>query len=233
VRCTRLDLDSYAINDDEKDHVKRFAEEIVKLPTLEIPKKTRSLRALPEKMRDVVKRLDEIFWKEIPSMRIGKVFSKVDPVGGSEKAAAVRDIVAEVHVGVDDVIYVGDSITDVAAFQLVRTGGGLTVSFNGNSYAVREAEVAVLARNAAVTAVLANAFNRFGKDSVMSLIRDWNHSTLKKTDMHAPLKASFFRIFEKSLPKVERVTRRNMVKLAEESTRFRKDVRGEAVGRLG
>ena len=42
-----------------------------------------------------------------------------------------------------DVMYVGDSITDVEAFKLVRENGGLTVSFNGNEYAVRNAEVAV------------------------------------------------------------------------------------------
>ena len=43
----------------------------------------------------------------------------------------------------EDVMYVGDSITDVEAFKLVRDNGGLTVSFNGNSYAVKNAEVAV------------------------------------------------------------------------------------------
>ena len=42
-----------------------------------------------------------------------------------------------------DVMYVGDSITDVEAFKLVRDNGGLSVSFNGNSYAVKNAEVAV------------------------------------------------------------------------------------------
>ena len=85
-------------------------------------------------------------------MGLGRVFSDVTTVGGSQKAAAIEDAVEGLGAQLSDVMYVGDSITDVEAFQLVRDNGGLTVSFNGNNYAVRNAEIAVLSENNIVTA---------------------------------------------------------------------------------
>ncbi len=88
-------------------------------------------------------------------------------VGGEQKAEAIRDAVKRLSAKLADVMYVGDSITDVEAFKLVRANGGLTVSFNGNSYAVKNAEVAVLSENNVITAVIADLFCRFGKEKTM------------------------------------------------------------------
>ena len=71
-----------------------------------------------------------------------KNLSEVSHVGGEQKAEAIRHI-TKLQRASCPVMYVGDSITDVEAFQLVRENGGLTVSFNGNNYAVKNAEVAV------------------------------------------------------------------------------------------
>jgi energy-converting hydrogenase A subunit R len=233
VHCTLLDLDKYETDDQEKAQVKRLALEIIKLPMLEIPKNARSLRNLPKKMQDTVQRLDEIFWKELSDMKVGKILLEVNPVGGSEKAAAVKEIAARVDVSLENVMYVGDSITDVSAFQLVRSAEGVTVSFNGNNYAVREAEVAVLSRNATVTALLANIFSRFGKTRLLTLIREWEPSALAKSDLDKTLKECLFKVFEERFPKVESVTQRNMARLMRESGEFRRSVRGESVGQLG
>jgi energy-converting hydrogenase A subunit R len=233
VHCTFLDLDKYEIDNQEKAEVKRFAEEIIKLPMLEIPKSARSIRNFPKKMQDTVRRLDKIFWKELSDMKVGKILLGVNPVGGSEKAAAVKEIAARLDVSLENVMYVGDSITDVSAFRLVRSAEGVTVSFNGNNYAVREAEVAVLSRNAIVTALLANIFGRFGKTRLLTLIKEWGSSALAKSDVDKPLKEYFFKVCVERFPKVESVTQRNMARLMLESSEFRKSVRGEAVGQLG
>lgn len=233
VYCTLLDLGKYEIDDKEKAMVKRFAEEIVKLPMLEIPKKARSLSDFPKKMQDTLERLDEIFWKELSDMEVGRMLLEVNPVGGSEKAAAVTEIADRLDIGLQDVMYVGDSITDVSAFQLVRSAEGVTVSFNGNNYAVREAEFAVLSRSALVTALVASVFNRFGKARLLTLIREWQPSVLKKSDLDKPLKDRLFKACAEMFPRVESVTQRNMARLMRESSKFRKNVRGEAVGQLG
>jgi len=233
VCCTRLDLDRHKISEEEKKNLNALREEMVKLPIPEIPKGVQSLKDLPTEMQQTVKRLDEIFWKDISSLEIGKLLKEVNPVGGSEKASAVKDVVTKSKASLENVMYVGDSITDVEAFRLVRGRGGLTVSFNGNNFAVREAEVAVLSENAVVTALLADVFNRFGKHQVMSLIREWKPSTIEKFGLHQPLKKCFLRLCRKKSPRVKLVTMQNKKKLMQESTAFRRSVRGEAIGKLG
>jgi len=233
VYCTRLNLDKYGIIEEERAELKRLAEEIVGLPMLGIPKAARSLRDFPRRMQQTVRRLDEIFWKEISSMKIGRMLREVNPVGGFEKAAAIKDIVTRLKGQVETVMYVGDSITDGSAFQLVRDAGGLTIAFNGNSYAVREAEVAVLSDNAIVTAVLADLLNMLGKSRLLTLIRKWTPRTIEKSGISEPLKSCFLRVCRKKFPRVELITGRNMKKLVLESTKFRKSVRGEAIGKLG
>ena len=233
VHCTLLDLDKYEMDDQGKAEVKRLAEEIVKLPMLEIPESARSLEDFPKKLQNTVRRLDEIFWEELSSMKAGRILVEVNPIGGSEKAAAITEIAAELDVNLDNVMYVGDSITDVSAFQLVRSAGGVTVSFNGNNYAIREAEVAVLSGNAIVTALLANAFRRFGKSGLLALVKKWKPSAIAKSALDPPLKEYSLKVCEEGFPKVELVTERNMARLMRESSEFRKSVRGESIGQLG
>jgi len=233
VYCTRLDLGKHRINEEERVKLRQLREEMVKLPILEIPEGAQSLKDFPKKLQQTVQRLDEIFWKDISSMQIGKILGEVNPVGGSEKVAAVKEIVAKSKGDLQNVMYVGDSITDVEVFRLLRDEGGLTVSFNGNNFAVREAEVALLSENAVATAVLANVFSRFGKRQVINLIREWKLSTIERFGLHQPLKKCFLKLCRKRFPRVELVTARNMEKLMSESTAFRKSVRGEAIGRLG
>ncbi len=233
VYCTHLNLDKYSIIEEERTELKRLAEEMVDLPTLEIPKAARSLRDFPRRMQQTVRRLDEIFWKEISSMKTGRMLREVNPVGGFEKAAAVKDVVTRLNKHIETVMYVGDSITDVSAFQLVRDAGGLTVAFNGNGYAVREAEVAVLSDNAIVTAVLADLLNMLGKPRLLNLIRKWSLRTIEKSGISEPLKSRFLIECQRTFPTVELITQRNVKELVLESTKFRQSVRGEAIGKLG
>lgn len=233
VRATQLDLDRYEISQDEKTRIKQLTEEMTKLPVFEVPKDSNSLDDFPEKPKQTVHRLDEIFWKEISSMQIGNMLKEVNPVGGLEKAAAIRDIADKLKIELRNMMYVGDSITDVEAFRLVRNNGGLTLSFNGNNYAIREAEAAAMSENAVVTAVLANFFHRFGKAQTVTLIRDWKLSAIEKYSLYQPLRQSFFSLHRKKPPKVELVTAQNMDKLMQESTEFRKKIRGQSIGQLG
>jgi energy-converting hydrogenase A subunit R len=151
--CTRLSLDKYGLPEKEKCRLKTVAEEIARMPVFDVGPETKSLDNLPKEDVETIRRLDEIFWKLIARMEIGRIYSEVNPVGGSEKAEAVRSIVRKLGVASADVMYVGDSITDDEAFKLVKGSGGLTVSFNGNLYAVENAEVAILSENSIVTAV--------------------------------------------------------------------------------
>jgi energy-converting hydrogenase A subunit R len=233
VYCTQLDLDKYWISAEEKSRLVELGEEMNNLTMPDIPRGARYVEDLPRKMQETIGRLDEIFWKEVSSMKIGRLLDEVNPVGGTEKAVAVNDVCSKLNVGLQDVMYVGDSITDVEAFRLVRDGGGLAVSFNGNNFAVRDAEVAVLSENAVVTAVLADVFKGFGKSKLMKLIEEWKLSTIEKFALYQPLKRCFLRVCRKGFPRVELVTAHNRGRLMRESAAFRRTVRGERIGRLG
>ncbi|MDH5783406.1 MAG: hypothetical protein OEZ35_07080 [Candidatus Bathyarchaeota archaeon] len=233
VYCTRLDLDQYKLEEKERERLKELRKEMSALPMLEIPKNARSLRDFPTQRQRAIKKLDEVFWVEIGKMEIGKIFGEVNPVGGYEKAEGVRSITTRLGNTLSNVMYVGDSITDVSAFQLVQKEGGLTISFNGNEYAVREAEIAVLSENAVVTAVLADTFNKFGKNGVFKLVKEWNHQAFQRYGVDPSLQERALKLYPEQLPQVEIITPENKERLMKESSVFRKTVRGEAIGKLG
>jgi energy-converting hydrogenase A subunit R len=229
--CTKLKIDSYHITEGEKKKLKGLAEEIAQMPTIEIPPNAKSLKDFPTEHQKAILRLDEIFWREIASMKSGRFFSEVNPVGGMEKAEAVQDAVKRVGAKLADVMYVGDSITDIEAFKLVKENGGLAVSFNGNKYAVESAEIAVLANHCMATAAIAEIFSRFGKQQTLNFVENWSLETLRQAQVSPAIIENMLNLGE--LPKVKIITKENIEALAKESSEFRKKVRGEAIGRLG
>jgi energy-converting hydrogenase A subunit R len=232
--CTKLSLDNYAVTEPERLRLKELAEEIVQMPIIAMSPKAKTIEDFSAADQETIGRLDTIFWSEIAGMSIGRVFSEVTTVGGRQKAAAIEDAVAKLSVPLEEVMYVGDSITDVEAFQLVGANGGLTVSFNGNNYAVRNAEVAVLSANSIVTAVIADVFCRQGKQAALNLVKNWNLQALERSGVVSlALLDHLFTLYPQSLPKVQIVTAENVEPLANESSEFRKLVRGEAIGKLG
>lgn len=231
--CTKLSIDGCRITRREKKKLMKIAEKIMQLSLIEIPPRAESLEDFSERDQETIRQLDEIFWKEIANMESGRVLCAVNPVGGSEKAEAVKNAVRKVGATLEDVMYIGDSITDVEAFRLVKEHGGLTVSFNGNNYAVENAEIAVLSESSIVTAVIADVFCNFGKQEVLRLIKNWRRATLNESSVNPVLTERLLALYPSELPKVKIVTSENIELLAKASSEFRKSVRGEAIGRLG
>jgi energy-converting hydrogenase A subunit R len=231
--CTKVSLDKYAITQQEKKRLKEIAKKITQIRLIDIPPAARRMEDFSRGDLAVIQHLDEIFWSEIPKMTVGTMLSDVVTVGGEQKAKAIRDAAKRLGAELADVMYVGDSITDVEAFKLVRANGGLTVSFNGNSYAVKNAEVAVLSENNVVTAVIADFFCRFGKEKTISALKSWSYVALKKSGGDNALLRQLSDLYPDALPKAKIVTAQNMESLVKESSEFRKKVRGVAIGRLG
>ncbi len=213
---TQLSLDRYRMRNEERERLIELAKEISGMEMIEWPEGAKALDNLSPKDQKLIKKLDQIFWKEIQGMSIGKILSEVNPVGGREKAKAVLNSLERTGNRLDEVIYVGDSITDVDAFDLVRKGGGVTISFNGNRYALRSAEIACLSPHASVLTTLTDAFRKEGREGLMAMVNAWNPNS-----------------FAEGYPKVCRITEENKVALISESEVFRKQVRGVAIGSLG
>lgn len=233
VYCTQLDLDRYEIPLNEAARIQNLTDELTSYPMIHIPDNATSIQDFSEKDRVTITKLDEVFWKTIPSMKCGRMLREVTPMGGEEKAKAVMAIVSNLESDLSEVVYVGDSITDVQALQLVKAGGGLAISFNGNRYAVSNAEVAVFSDTALVTAILVDVFSRRKKKDVLELVRSWSPRTVEKTSVNLSLAKALVEKCLGRFPQVQVVDDPNLEELIEESNRFRISVRGEAIGRLG
>jgi energy-converting hydrogenase A subunit R len=232
--CTRVSLDPIRIDDWEVQILKNLAQEIALMPNIEIPAGARSLRDFMPRDQQTISRLDEIFWQDMSDLSSYRLVQDVNPIGGDEKAASIVDICKKTGVGTEDTMYVGDSVSDVQALALVKRGGGLPVAFNGNEFAVREAEVAVLAENAVVTSILSEAFHRAGRDGVLALVERWDVRSIRASGLvHDYLVRELERVFPEKLPVVVRVTHDSVEQLIEEGARLRRTVKGDAVGGLG
>jgi len=229
--CTKISLDKCGITPQEKELLRKIAQEITQMSTIEIPPNAKGIRDFSDNDIAAIQRLDQIFWDIIPKMFVGKFLLDVVTIGGEQKAEAIRDVTRRLDMELSNVMYVGDSITDVEAFKLVCSSGGLGVSFNGNNYAIRNAKVAVLSESNLVTAVIADLFCKLGTKKTLETLSSWTIEALKGTVDEILIRKLTSQ--NKAFPKVQIVTAENMESLIKESTGFRKKVRGVAVGRLG
>jgi predicted HAD superfamily phosphohydrolase len=184
---------------------------VIERDPIEIPPGATSPDDLSLGDQETVADLDELFWDLLPDLSVYIIVEEVRPVGGPEKASSIRRAAESERVAMTEVMYVGDSITDVDAFRTVRSEGGLAVSFNGNRWAVEEADLAIISPRADPILPLAKAFLLEGQDAVRGLewLGDFDGSVatwLEDADVEA---------------------------VVERSERSRKEVRGEEIGRLG
>ena len=220
--CTTLALDRYPLLKEEKKYLREVAEEIARMPMIEWS------QGLSDAGRRVVRRLNQIFWEEMAGMEIGRVLAEVDPIGGEAKAAVVRVIVQQTGAEVSEVMYVGDSITDLQALAMVKGGGGLAVSFNGNAYAIKGAQVACLSRDTGIISVCAQLFAEAGREGVLALLPHWGKDGLRTTGVTEEELAHL-----SSDTEIGEITPDNQALWIERSQGFRKEVRGVTVGSLG
>ena len=160
-------------------------------------------------------------------------WDEIQPIGGEEKAKAVRHIVTKFEGTLDKVIYVGDSITDIQALQLVKAGGGLTISFNGNHYAVANADIAVLAEHTIITSIMVDVYTSLGRNQLLNLVKNWSPTALFNATVDRTLVNLLHHLYPKTLPRVEVVDASNVEELGQASNLFRRSVRGQKIGRLG
>lgn len=210
---TKLDMDFIDISDNEREMIKTYKSSIVENPEFEL--------------------LDKIFWKELPELNVSSLMDTVKPIGGEGKKEAVQDIISRFHLKAKDLFYIGDSITDVQPLKFANDSGGIAVSFNGNEYAIQEAEIAVIAENTMITSVLADIFNRYGTDNVFEFVKDY------AKDPEYALKSRFVnqqfadKILKSKLPIVDMITCNNIDDIIIKSSDVRKKLRGESIGGLG
>ena len=210
--CTRLDLDSHPLGNADQEKLRQFRLSIVDNPYFE--------------------NLERIFWEELPEMEIYSLVEEVNPVGGEAKKEAVLDIMEKRSFQASDLMYVGDSITDVQPLNFAKENGGIALSFNGNEFALDNASIAAISDNTVITSVIADLFNRYDLKVVQDFALSFEKDPEKAVQEH-PLNPQLASKLVETNTRLEMVTENNREELKEESSKFRKRVRGESIGGLG
>lgn len=242
--CTILNIDDYELNINEKERLKKITAELTNIANqlvnkrnrselIKIPRAARNLGDFSKHDIEIIEKLDSYFWEEISSMEAGRMLQEVNVVDSAGKAEAIKEIRKKLGIYLNNCMYIGDSITDALALRYLRENNGLAISFNGNEYAIKEAEIAVISDNTVITSLLAYIFNKYGKNKLIELVENWSLKNIEKYSYPSKLQKNINQIFKKKLRRIEIISKNNIKDLVSESINFRKRIRGEMIGVLG
>ena len=217
---TDVDVDVLELNDDEIKKIREFKNMILENP-------------------DDYELFDDIFFTQIKEMKIYEEIERVNVVGGQGKKLAIDEIIERDGIDPNQMLYIGDSITDVEPLQFARDNGGISISFNGNEYPLKVAEIAIVSPSAVTTAVIADIYSANDKQKVLKFITDYNSSDDYKKlfddyKIDLEIKNKFFEIFnDENCPIIEVVSEDNFDEILKCSKEMRNTIRGQDIGGLG
>jgi energy-converting hydrogenase A subunit R len=232
IFCPEFNLDRFTLSTAESEELQRLQGEIAGAPDIELPPDA-AAADLSSPVQEAVGILDRIFWERLPAMEIGALYQEINPMGGPEKAKAVAESLEQTGLPPADVIYVGDSLTDVPAFEAVRAGGGLAISFNGNRAAANAAEVIVVSDSAWSIALLTAVFQSWGKEGVLELACPETRAKSRSLVLPEAVIEPIFSGLDGRMLNLYDQNAADFEKVVNESQTMRAKLRGEAVAALG
>ena len=217
---TKVDVDVLSLNDGEMQKVAQFKNQILENP-------------------EDYGLFDEIFFEEIPKMAIYEEIKKIDVVGGLGKKLAIDDIIEKDKIDVNQILYIGDSITDVEPLEFAFKNNGISISFNGNEYPLKVAQIAIVSPSAIATAVIADIYANNDKNKVLDFINDYNstesiNELFDGYEINSEIRERFFEVFDDdSFPIIKIIDEENYDEILNESVKMRNGIRGDDIGGLG
>lgn len=217
---TKVDVDALTLTEGEIEKIAEFKHEILDNP-------------------ENYELFDEIFFSEIPKMGIYEAIKQISVVGGQGKKLAIDEIIERDGINVDEILYIGDSITDVEPLEFARKNNGVSISFNGNEYPLKVAEIAIVSPSAITTSVIADIYSNNDKDLVLTFINEYNESNdlnelFEKYDVDLEIKNRFFEIFnDENYPIIKIIDDNNFEDILKVSKDMRNNIRGQDIGGLG
>ena len=217
---TKVNLDGLALTTEEIKKINHFKELILKNP------KDYEL-------------FDDIFFNQITEMSIYENIKDIEVVGGEGKKLAIDKIIERDDINVNEMLYIGDSITDVEPLAFACENNGISISFNGNEYPLKVAEIAIVSPSAVTTAVIADIYAKNDKDKVLKFIEDYNDSNdleklFKEYDVDSDIGGRFFEVFDDAnLPLIQIIREDNFEDILKVSKEMRNNIRGQDIGGLG
>ncbi len=105
--------------------------------------------------------LDRLFSK------LEHVLDDIKAVGAGEKAKIVKEYCENFKI--ESPIVIGDSISDYKMFELAREKGGVAIAFNGNEYALKHADIAIVSETALAEVVCVEVVLKGGIEALKRL----------------------------------------------------------------
>lgn len=225
IGCTRVDFDTEEADKQECRTLREYANRISSLRVPDTVYTFEKDEMLSDGDADIITLLDEFFREKIPEMEIYKTYKDIATMGAEDKSCAALEIRRHTSIEFDSTVCIGSSATDSMVLELTRDCSGLSISFNGCEYAVRNCNVAVMCNDCIVNSVLAAEFYDKGIESVFEMVDNWNRKYLKSCNCaDRNLMDEMLRRFPRKLPIVKRVDRRNADEIVAESNEYRMKV---------
>jgi len=114
--------------------------------------------------------LDRFYWQDLPRTSIGIPNKTLEVVGGRRKAWAMERIAREHQIYLEEVAFVGDSITDAQGARIIEAAGGLAIAFNGNAFVIPQATVGVASTSLLHLEPILDAWREEGRRGVKSAV---------------------------------------------------------------
>lgn len=217
---TDVDMDSLSLNEDEINKLKDFQDQIIQ-------------------NQGDYELYDDIFFNQIANMDICEKIKDVEIVGGPGKKFAIDKIIKRDNININGILYIGDSITDVEPLEFAKLNNGVSISFNGNEYPLKVAQIAIVSKSAIATAVIANIYAENDKNVVLNFIREYNENkNLKELfndyNINIKIKDRFFEVFNnENYPIIQIINDKNFDEILKASKSMRNNIRGQDIGELG
>ena len=163
VHCTSLELDKYrdGLNDSDMSLIKNLEYDILN-----------TLHPAPDD-ESIKKILDGFYYRDAKKTTIGNFIDQVSVVGGKRKVAAAKKIAESRGKTLKDIVVVGDSITDYKMLAETKGMGGISVVFNGNSFAIPYAGFGLASPDMRFLLVIIDAYMRNGKEGATNTVIEW------------------------------------------------------------
>ena len=224
---TKLCIDQSILGRQESRKLREIAEEIC---ALDVPEGFYQLNVPTELLDEdikIIKTMDSVLSERISDAGALGLMESTDPMTSHKKAYRMLDIRRQTAIDLDMTMYVGSSSTDFQPMDLVRDAEGLSISFNGEDFAVRGSNVAILSEDTTVVALFASVFMDKGPIASMKLAENWGREYLESIEFpDQSLMDAFLRENPDDLPEVYKVDDDNVDDISKKSDLYRRKILG-------
>jgi energy-converting hydrogenase A subunit R len=162
VYSTQVAFDSYTMGEREQKMFTGLTGAFLQLP----PISWNESGIVPPDGQFAIDSLKAFLFERLSTLSVNQWLKGIQLMSGPAKADAVLDIAKRGNISPEDIIYIGEDITDVDALSLVRERGGLSISYNGSKQAVLNAGHIVVSEDAGILKEMAFTFNQSGKKGI-------------------------------------------------------------------